>query len=442
MVNKPRTPRRIGTAFGLALIALALGVFASPAMGAEAPPENIASPTLPSAAPRVGTSVTAFKGAWTNGPNTFTYTWYRCNTEGIDCKLISGQTALSYTPVAADEGFTLKIEVKATNAYGSTAVLSPASKVVLGAEAPPVNTALPTLSGGIPHVGEAINASNGSWTNGPTSYAYAWLRCNSSGSGCSVISGKTSSSYTPVTADEGSTLKVEVKATNAYGTGTATSKASAVTLSTPQAWYTCNPAEGGLGFEDSFCSKEVTSGAKYKLSKLTAPTALKMSSTAGTKFSFKSVVGGIHFTITCTSQTNEGGTIENSSGGAAGKISGVHFHLSGCTVPEPLGEGCQLPELNTNSLVGTATGGGANPGVTFSPEAGGVVTSFHFTGCKASERNEYAHTVTGSIETVLDSSSSLQFTQGTSKLLMDGQPAWFEGTSKIETAAGRALRIP
>ncbi|MGD0167805.1 MAG: hypothetical protein ABSC51_11065, partial [Gaiellaceae bacterium] len=53
---------------------------------------------------------------------------------------------------------------------------------------PPKNTKLPTISGTTTQ-GQALIATRGSWNNYPTSYAYQWQRCNSSG--CANISGAT-----------------------------------------------------------------------------------------------------------------------------------------------------------------------------------------------------------------------------------------------------------
>jgi hypothetical protein len=88
---------------------------------------------------------------------------------------------------------------------------------------PPANTAPPTVSGSAV-VGQALNATSGSWSGTtPISYAYQWLRCNSSGASCSSISGATASSYTPVTADVASTLRAQVTASNSAGQATAQS---------------------------------------------------------------------------------------------------------------------------------------------------------------------------------------------------------------------------
>lgn len=110
-------------------------------------------------------------------------------------------------------------------------------KVVTAAKAPsegspptpgsaPVNTSLPTISGTTTQ-GQTLTASNGSWSNSPTSYTRQWRRCNSSGAGCSNISGADSSSYTLGAADAGSTIRVVVTATNSHGSASATSSQTA-----------------------------------------------------------------------------------------------------------------------------------------------------------------------------------------------------------------------
>jgi hypothetical protein len=59
--------------------------------------------------------------------------------------------------------------------------------------------------------------TNGSWSNNPTGYAYAWNDCNSSGTGCSPIAGATSSSYTLQPSDVGAYVTATVVASNAGG---------------------------------------------------------------------------------------------------------------------------------------------------------------------------------------------------------------------------------
>src|SRR5437899_7789763 len=90
----------------------------------------------------------------------------------------------------------------------------------------PVNTAPPTISG-TPTVGQTLTASNGTWSNSPTSYAYQWLRCNGGGNSCVAVANGTQQTYTLVGADTGHTMRVKVTATNADGSASAQSAKTA-----------------------------------------------------------------------------------------------------------------------------------------------------------------------------------------------------------------------
>ena len=88
----------------------------------------------------------------------------------------------------------------------------------------PANTAPPTVSGTATE-SDTLSASTGTWTNGPTSYGYQWQRCNTSGGSCSPTAVATAS-YPLTNADVGSTIRVSVTASNAAGSGSATSAAT------------------------------------------------------------------------------------------------------------------------------------------------------------------------------------------------------------------------
>lgn len=68
--------------------------------------------------------------------------------------------------------------------------------------AAPVNTVLPAITGTV-EVGQPLTSSPGTWT-GAASYSYKWYR------GAAVITGATSASYTPTTADILIALKCRV----------------------------------------------------------------------------------------------------------------------------------------------------------------------------------------------------------------------------------------
>ena len=98
---------------------------------------------------------------------------------------------------------------------------------------PPGDTAPPTVSGGAQQ-GQTLTEVHGTWTNEPTGFAYQWLRCNASGSGCTPIAKATAQTYTPGAEDVGHELRVAETASNAGGPGTpAESSATAVVTPPP-----------------------------------------------------------------------------------------------------------------------------------------------------------------------------------------------------------------
>jgi hypothetical protein len=93
----------------------------------------------------------------------------------------------------------------------------------------PSATAAPSNSG-TPQVGQSLSAQPGTWLNFPTTFAFQWERCDTTGANCVAIAGATAQSYTPTADDVGATLVVVVSASNMYGTGTATSAPTAVVI--------------------------------------------------------------------------------------------------------------------------------------------------------------------------------------------------------------------
>jgi len=109
---------------------------------------------------------------------------------------------------------------------------------------PPKSTSPPTIEGKF-QVGETVTAGNGSWANNPTSFAYRWQRCNSSGAGCADIAGATAKSYKLTSAEVGRTVRVLVTASNADGKETANSHPSPIISDSSAPRNTVRPTISG-----------------------------------------------------------------------------------------------------------------------------------------------------------------------------------------------------
>jgi hypothetical protein len=98
-----------------------------------------------------------------------------------------------------------------------------------GSKAAPSNTKEPTISYVYPiQVGTELTGNKGSWSGGPTSFAYQWLRCNDNGESCNKITNATGKTYTVVDADVKHTLRLDVTASNSQGKDTARANATAL----------------------------------------------------------------------------------------------------------------------------------------------------------------------------------------------------------------------
>ncbi len=177
------------------------------------PPVSTGRPALSTLGVQQSVPVSVTNGTWqATGPSTYTTVWQRCNSAGSSCAAISGATAASYTPTAADVGHTLVVIVSATNVDGSVSSASAPSGVVLPAA--PRWRDLPVLSANNGYVGGVLSVTDGVFT-GPaiTSDVAQIMRCTNA---CTPIS--SAAGYTIVTADIGAILRVRETASNAGGT--------------------------------------------------------------------------------------------------------------------------------------------------------------------------------------------------------------------------------
>ncbi len=210
--SKVITYRVTATGAGGSTVATSAGTAAVAA--APVAPSWSVQPSITGTA-TVGQTLSGQDGTITNG-TVSARQWLR------DAVAISGATGTSYALVSADEGKVITYRVSATGPGGSASATSAGTAAVAAAPvSAPANTTAPAVTG-TAAVGSVLTTTNGTWTNSPTSYAYAWLRDGT------AISGATSATYTVASADEGKSLTCRVTATNTGGSASATSNAVAI----------------------------------------------------------------------------------------------------------------------------------------------------------------------------------------------------------------------
>jgi hypothetical protein len=227
-----KTLKMYGWTAGAALVVAAALLVPTAGARSLAAPVNTCAPTL-SGQTAAGRTLTSSKGCWTNSPTTFSYQWLRCDVNGGNCATIPTATFNKYTLTSGDVGHTLMSLVTASNADGKTGPVNSKPSNVVSAAAAPQNTTPPSITGKAV-VGELLFADPGKYTAGiPNTFAYQWVRCNSGGGSCSNISGERSQTYKVRSGVVGDTLRVAVRASNAYGSITTTSDRTAVVTAVP-----------------------------------------------------------------------------------------------------------------------------------------------------------------------------------------------------------------
>jgi hypothetical protein len=189
----------------------------------ENAPKNCTYPsiTLPfgETQPEVGDFLFADTGTWDGSfPMTFDYQWKKCTSPTGSCYDLPGQTSSFFTPTFDVFGWSLRVQVTAHNNDGTTSQNSEATRVVTAL--PAIVTTTPEILGQN-MVGQTLTLTPGVWAGAPPlTFTYDWRFCNPAGDLDSCVSiPDTDTSYTPVTADIGKTIRVWITGSNPAGSG-------------------------------------------------------------------------------------------------------------------------------------------------------------------------------------------------------------------------------
>jgi NHL repeat len=124
------------------------------------------------------------------------------------------------------------------------------------APAAPVNTTPPSISG-TAQTGQALTATEGSWTHDPIIYTYQWQDCDAAGTNCMDIPAATSNTYTLASSDAGHTVRVLVTAENGGGSTVADASVSGVIATSTTTAPTTTTATPVAGADETTGSRKV-----------------------------------------------------------------------------------------------------------------------------------------------------------------------------------------
>ena len=164
----------------------------------------------------------------------YAYQWQRSANNGTSWSPIDAATTATYTPLAADLGDTLRVNVIATNPDGTASATSDATSAVIG---PPKILSAPNAPSGTLQDASTLTADTGTWNTSGATFTYQWVRCPAAStavdSTCTNI-GTGAATYTLAIADVGARIAVTVAATTTGGTSDpAASALSAVVTGRP-----------------------------------------------------------------------------------------------------------------------------------------------------------------------------------------------------------------
>ena len=184
------------------------GVAYSAARSLVDSPYNTALPTISSGSGgvRIGTTHTVTNGTWSTGSTlTYAYQW-QSSADDTSWANISSATSATFAPTFDLANLKLRVSVTATNDVSSAIVTTDSIQGFL----PPQATAIPTIFD-TSTVGSAItNTSDGTWPSTTSGFVYQWQKSTDGGNSWANISAATGTSYTILSADLGSRIRLQV----------------------------------------------------------------------------------------------------------------------------------------------------------------------------------------------------------------------------------------
>ena len=188
-------------------------------------------------------TITATLGSVTGVPTPTSSLQWQISDDGVSgWSDIVGETSTTYTISVSDDDKYLRVVQTATNAEGSDVENSAATTQVAGSA--PIISGVPTISSQT-QVGETITATAASVSGVPTpTTSWQWQRSADGSTGWANISGATSSTYTLVSADDTNYVRAVQTETNAVGSDSANSAASAQISSAPAYDYLLDDYSG------------------------------------------------------------------------------------------------------------------------------------------------------------------------------------------------------
>jgi hypothetical protein len=123
--------------------------------------------------------------------------------------------------------FLLPVPARKLLGAGNVARVVAAEQRRLEAAFTVASTAAPTITG-TAQQGQTLTLAEGTWSGAPSTFAYAWSRCDANGNACTPIAAATAKTYVPSAADSGAMLKAVVTGSNSVSSGQASSAPTAV----------------------------------------------------------------------------------------------------------------------------------------------------------------------------------------------------------------------